>query len=89
MNDSSAHSERSRKMPGRRPPETSTLTGLHTAAEIAAMLRLSPGTILDWWEAGRLPGYRLGARKSGPVRFKLDEIEAWLEGCRVEPRPEP
>ena len=39
--------------------------------------------MLDWFEAGRLPGFRLGGRKGGPVRFRLVEVEAVLEGWRV------
>jgi excisionase family DNA binding protein len=56
---------------------------LLTAAEIAELLGLSPATILDWFEADRLPGFRLGGRKGGPVRFRLAEIEEALEGWRV------
>jgi hypothetical protein len=46
---------------------------------LAEMLSLSPSTILDRWERGDLPGYRLFGRKGGPVRFSLIEIEAALE----------
>jgi excisionase family DNA binding protein len=56
---------------------------LLTAAELAEMLSLSPSTILDRWERGDLPGYRLFGRKGGPVRFSLIEIEAALEAWHV------
>jgi excisionase family DNA binding protein len=56
---------------------------LLTARELAGYLCLSPATVLDWFEAGRLPGFRLGGRKGGPVRFRLSEVEAALEGWRV------
>ncbi len=59
---------------------------LLTAAEIAAYVNLSPATILDWWEQRRIPGYRLGGRKGGPVRFRASEIEEWLAECRVDVR---
>jgi hypothetical protein len=40
-------------------------------------------TILDRFERGDLPGFRLFGRKGGPVRFRLAEVEAALEGWRV------
>jgi excisionase family DNA binding protein len=46
------------------------------AREVAELLDLSPGTVLDWWEAGRLPGFRLSSRA---VRFRESEVLAWLE----------
>jgi excisionase family DNA binding protein len=55
---------------------------LITAAELADYLGLSASTILDRWEAGDLPGFRLFGRKGGPVRFRLSEIEAILESWR-------
>ena len=58
---------------------------LLTARELAEYLGLSSATVLDWFEAGRLPGFRLGGRKGGPVRFRLVEVEAVLEGWRIGP----
>lgn len=58
---------------------------LLTARELAEYLGLSSATVLDWFEAGRLPGFRLGGRKGGPVRFRLSEVEVVLEGWRVGP----
>ncbi len=58
---------------------------LITAAELADYLGLSSSTILDWFEDGRLPGFRLGGRKGGPVRFRVSEVEAMLDGWRVAP----
>ena len=60
--------------------------GLKTAREIGERIGLSSGTVLDWWEAGRIPGYRLGGRKGGPVRFAVSEIEACLADWHVEAR---
>ena len=54
---------------------------LVTARELGEYLRLSPSTVLDRFERGDLPGYKIG----GPVRFRLSEIEAWLEECRRGP----
>lgn len=45
---------------------------LLTARELAACLGLRPGTVLDKWERGELPGYKFGRA----VRFDLDEILA-------------
>ena len=56
---------------------------LLTAAELGDYLGLSASTVLDRWQAGDLPGFKLFGR-TGPVRFRASEIEAWLEGCRVE-----
>jgi excisionase family DNA binding protein len=54
------------------------------AHDVAELLAISPATVLDWFEAGKLPGFRLGGRKGGPVRFRLSEIEAQLEGWRCD-----
>jgi excisionase family DNA binding protein len=52
--------------------------------DVAELLGLEMGTVLDHFEAGDLPGFRLYGRKGGPVRFRLSEIEEWLESrCRV------
>jgi excisionase family DNA binding protein len=62
---------------------------LVTASELAGYLGLSTATVLDWWEAGRLPGFKLNGRA---VRFRPSEVEAWLEAQRRGPslasRPE-
>ena len=55
---------------------------LLTARELAEIFGCSPATILDKFEAGELPGFRLFGRKGGPVRFRLSEIEEALEGWR-------
>ena len=49
------------------------MTGrLVTARELGEILSLAPGTILDKWERGELPGYKIGRA----VRFDPDEILA-------------
>jgi hypothetical protein len=65
---------------------------LLTARELGEHLGLSPTTVLDRFERGDLPGFRLFGRKGGPVRFRLSEVEAVLDGWRVGPgatNPEP
>ena len=41
---------------------------------------LSTSTILDWFEADRLPGFKLGR----VVRFREDEVIDWLESHAAE-----
>ena len=45
---------------------------LITARELGEALGLKPGTILDRWERGELPGYKFGRA----VRFDLEEVLA-------------
>ena len=59
---------------------------LLTARQLADILGLAPGTVLDRFERGDLPGFRLGGRRGSPVRFRWSEVEAWLEDGRVGPR---
>jgi excisionase family DNA binding protein len=55
---------------------------LLTARQIADLLGMSPATILDWFEADRIPGFKL---PTGPVRFRATEVEAWFEAHRRGP----
>ncbi len=57
---------------------------LLTAAELGELLGLSSSTVLDRFQAGDLPGFRLWGRKGGPVRFRLSEIEDALASWHVE-----
>ena len=54
---------------------------LLTAAELGERLALSTSTVLDWFEAGKLPGFKLGR----VVRFRESEVLGWLEAHRVGP----
>jgi excisionase family DNA binding protein len=60
---------------------------LLTARELAEQLGLSAGTVVDWAEAGRLPGFRLGGTKGGRLRFRESEVVAVLESWRFGPAP--
>jgi excisionase family DNA binding protein len=44
-------------------------------ADVAELTQLSPSTIYQWAETGRIPSFRLGNR----VRFDSGEIRQWLE----------
>jgi excisionase family DNA binding protein len=45
---------------------------LLTSRELGEYLGLRPGTVLDKWERGELPGFKFGRA----VRFDLDEVLA-------------
>jgi nitrogen PTS system EIIA component len=52
---------------------------LLSARELADYLGFQAGTIVDWAEAGTVPAFKLGGR----LRFRLSEVEAWLESQRL------
>jgi excisionase family DNA binding protein len=52
------------------------------AREVAELVGLSTSTVLDWWQAGKLPGFRLSSRA---VRFRESEILEWIEARRQRP----
>jgi excisionase family DNA binding protein len=52
-----------------------------TARDVAEHLGFSPGWVQDHFEAGKLPGYKIG----GKLRFKMSEIEAHMQGLRQGP----
>lgn len=54
---------------------------LVSARELADWLGMSTAWVLDKWEAGALPGFKIGRA----VRFRESEVAAWLESCRRGP----
>jgi predicted DNA-binding transcriptional regulator AlpA len=63
---------------------------LLNSREIAELLGLSSATVLNRFEDGSLPGFRLFAgknkigRPTGAVRFRESEVLEWIESMRVE-----
>jgi excisionase family DNA binding protein len=55
---------------------------LLTITELAFYLNVKTKTLYAKVEAGEIPHYRIGRL----VRFRLDEIDAWLEDCRSKNR---
>jgi excisionase family DNA binding protein len=51
---------------------------LLTSRELGDLLGFSAATVVDWAEAGKIPCFKIGGR----LRFRLFEVEAWLEQQR-------
>jgi excisionase family DNA binding protein len=52
---------------------------LLNARELGEILGFQAGTIVDCAEAGKVPAFRIGGR----LRFRISEVEAWLETKRA------
>lgn len=57
---------------------------LLTISEVSTYLSIKQKTIYAKVEAGEIPHYRIGRL----IRFRLDEIDAWLGGCKNYNKPE-
>lgn len=55
---------------------------LLTARQVGERLGFAPGTVVNWFEAGTIPGFRVGGR----LRFRWSEVEDWLEEKRGRPK---
>jgi excisionase family DNA binding protein len=55
-----------------------------TTREVAEYLGISYNTVLRWASEGKLPSFRLA---NNALRFRRDEIDAWLEQQRQGRRP--
>lgn len=57
------------------------MTPLLTAREVAKLLGVHPNTIKHMVRRKEIAHYRLGTR--GDLRFRVEDVEAWLEGRRA------
>jgi excisionase family DNA binding protein len=48
--------------------------------EVSTWLNLKPTTLYLWVAQGKIPALKI----HGVIRFRRDDIEAWLEGCQIE-----
>jgi excisionase family DNA binding protein len=55
---------------------------LLTIKELAAQLRIKTSTLYAWAAQGKIPCLRI----HGLIRFRADEIEAWIAGFRQSER---
>jgi excisionase family DNA binding protein len=51
--------------------------------EVAERLRVSPSTVYNLVEEGRISCHRIGKGR-GCIRFTEEQIEVFLQACRVE-----
>lgn len=51
--------------------------------QLATYLNVKPATLYAWAAQGKIPSLKL----HGLLRFRQNEIDRWLESCRVESRP--
>lgn len=59
-------------------------TRLLTANEVAQYLGKTQGAVYMMVNRGELPYLKLGNGKNGSIRFKSDDIEAWVQSKIVE-----
>ena len=52
---------------------------LITARQVAELVGVSPETILRYTRAGELRGIRLPGTARGRLRYRPEDVEAWLE----------
>jgi excisionase family DNA binding protein len=62
-------------------PTASATVELLTAPELAERLGVRPGTVLQWYRQGRIPGRKLSHKV---LRFVLTEVLAATEPSRSE-----
>lgn len=54
-----------------------------TVKEVAQRLRVSPSTVYNLVEGGRIAYHRIGKGR-GSIRFSEEQVEAFLQASRVE-----
>lgn len=63
-----------------RDDQSDTIRWLSTA-EAASHLGITPRTLYRFIDEGQVPAYRFGR----VIRLKADEVEAFIETCRIQP----
>lgn len=58
---------------------------LITHKEAAQILHIHPLTLYELRRSGKIPYIRMGAKR---IRYKVSDIEAFIEQCRVSPKNE-
>jgi excisionase family DNA binding protein len=48
--------------------------------DVSAWLKLEPSTLYLWVAQGKIPALKI----HGVIRFRREDIEAWLAGCQIE-----
>ena len=69
------------------PDDPSVSRRLLTLKEVSDMLRVHPNSIRRWSDSGLLPAVRIGER--GDLRFRLRDVERFLQGHLPESRSKP
>ncbi len=69
------------------PDDPSVPQRLLTLKEVSDMLRVHPNSIRRWSDAGLLPAVRIGER--GDRRFRLQDVERFMQGRMPESRSKP
>jgi excisionase family DNA binding protein len=64
-------------------PPVQDVNRLLTVAEVAEKLNVSPSLVYQMVETGKLPFLRIGNGR-GAIRFQGEDIQAYLDSCRVE-----
>jgi excisionase family DNA binding protein len=52
-----------------------------STADAASRLGITPRTLYRFIDEGQLPAYRFGR----VIRLKADEVDTFIEACRIEP----
>jgi excisionase family DNA binding protein len=71
------------QLPIDEPPQLEWPSPLMTAAEVAAVLRITPKTVRQHIRRGRLRAIRIDG--TGPYRVRAADAQAWAESQLVEP----
>ena len=54
-----------------------------TVTQVAELLSVSVALVYELVSKGKIATYRIGLGR-GAIRFKVEDVQSYLEGCRVE-----